>query len=83
MERTIIEEAGEEENEAILNLPFEDEIEKMVKDLPKGKSPRIYVMTSEVLHCFWPVMRPACIALVQTHWIDDKLISRALISDCD
>lgn len=67
----------EEENEVMLVLPTEDEIERMVKDLPKDKLPGIDGVTMEVLHRFWHVMKPTCIALVHAFWVDGKLTSRA------
>lgn len=67
-----------EDNKTMLELPTKDEIERMVKDrLPKGKSPRIDGVTTEVLQKFWPVMKPTCIALIHAYWIDGMLASRA------
>lgn len=67
----------EEYNESMLELPSEDEIKRMVRDLPKEKSPGIDGVTAEVLQQFWPVMKPVCIALVHAYWIDGRLTSKA------
>lgn len=60
-------------------LPYEDEIEWVFQDLPKGQSPRIDGVTMDILQRFWLVMKPACVALVHAYWNDGKLTTRASV----
>lgn len=68
-----------EGNESMLELPTNNEIEQMVKDLPKGKSLGTDGVIAEVLQKFWPIMKPACVALVHAYWNNWKLTSRVAV----
>lgn len=65
-----------EDNEKMFAIPLEDEIEKIVKDLPNDKSPSIDGVTSDILK-FWSEVKPTCIAMVLAYWNDNILTSRA------
>lgn len=53
----------EEDNLHMMEDPTEEEVKRLVHLLPKDKSPEI--ATVEVLLCFWPIMKPVCIVLIQ------------------
>lgn len=67
------------DNETMIKPPREEEVDRVVANLPKEKSPNIDGVTLEVFQQLWPLMRPACMALVQSFWIDGKLISQIAI----
>lgn len=52
----------EEDNRDIVSMLEEEEIEKLIQNLLKDKSPSIDGVTAEVLQIFWPLTNQVCIA---------------------
>lgn len=63
------------DNEKMSATPIEDEIEKIVRDLPNDKSPGIDRVTSKILKKFWSEMKSAYITMVLAYWNDGILTS--------
>lgn len=66
------------DNLVMIEPPTDREIERIVQDLKKEKSPGIDGVTAEMLQKFWPCMRTACFELVRAFWHDVVLTTRVL-----
>lgn len=66
-----------EDNLSMMEEPTEKEVEKLVKSLPKDKSPGIDGVMIEMLLKFWDIMKSVCVALVQAFWRDGTMTTRA------
>lgn len=69
----------EEDYLTMMEVPSDNEIDKIVANLPWEKSPGIDGVIAEILQKFWPVMRPTCIAMIRAFWADRTLTTRAAI----
>lgn len=68
----------EEDCRSVLTPPTEEEIDRMVLDLPNEKSPGLDGVTNEILKRCWTFMRPAYLNMFQAFWTDGKMTTTAL-----
>lgn len=59
-------------------VPTDEEIDRIVLNSPKVKSPGEDVVTYDCLQCCWEFVGDGCKAMVRAFWVDAKLLENTV-----